>query len=65
VGGGSSMMRAAPLPRCTVTGVVTVVNLPHVLGILAVKPVVRLWALGTRVKNPTPKSLVWDPTPRF
>ena len=40
------MMRAAPLQRCTVTGVVTVVSLPRVLGVQAVKPVVRLWALG-------------------
>ena len=46
VGGGSSLMRAAPLQRCTVTGVVTVVSLPRVLGVQAVKPVVRLWALG-------------------
>jgi len=47
VGGCSSLMRAAPLPRCTVTGVVTVVSLPRVLGVPAVKPAVRLWALGT------------------
>jgi len=46
VGGCSSLMRTAPLPRCTVTGVVTVVSLPRVLGVPAVKPAVRLWALG-------------------
>jgi len=51
VGGGSSLaatkeMRAAPLPRCAVTGVVAVVSLPRVLGIPAAKPAVRLWALG-------------------
>ena len=40
------MMRAAPLLRCTVTGVVTVVCLPRVLGVLAVTPVVLLWAFG-------------------
>jgi len=38
-------MRAAPLPHCTVTCVVAVVSLPHVLGVLAVKPAERLWAL--------------------
>ena len=46
VDGGSSLMRAAPLPCCTVTDVVTVVSLPRVLGVPAVKPAVQLWALG-------------------
>jgi len=46
VGGCSSLMRAAPLPRCTVTAVVTVVSLQRVLGVPAVKPAVRLLALG-------------------
>ena len=46
VGEGSSLMHEAPLPRCTVTGVVIVVSLPRVLGVLAVKPAVQLWALG-------------------
>jgi len=32
--------------RCNVTGVVTVVSLPRVLGVLTVIPAVRLWALG-------------------
>ena len=31
-------MRAAPLPRCTVTGVVAVVSVPRVLGVLAAQP---------------------------
>ena len=43
VGGGLSLvdrkgMSAAPLPRCTVTGVVAVVTLPCVLGVPAAKP---------------------------
>ena len=31
-------MRAAPLPRCTVTGVTAVVSVPHVLGVPAAQP---------------------------
>jgi len=46
VGRCSSLMRVAPLPHCTVTGVVTVMSLPRVLGIPVVKLIVRLWALG-------------------
>ena len=42
-GGGTSLaarkgMRAAPLPRCTVTGVTAVVSVPHVLGVPAAQP---------------------------
>jgi hypothetical protein len=40
-------MRVASLPRCTVTSMVTVVSLPRVLGVPAVKPAVQLWALGS------------------
>ena len=39
-------MRVAPLPHCTVTGVVTVMSLPRVLGIPAVELILRLWVLG-------------------
>ena len=46
VGRGVSLMHVVPLPRCTVTWVVTVVSLPRVLGVPAVKPAVRLWAFG-------------------
>ena len=31
-------MRAAPLPRCTVTGVAAVVSVPRVLGVPAAQP---------------------------
>ena len=31
-------MRAAPLPRCTVTGVTVVVSVPRVLGVPAAQP---------------------------
>jgi len=42
-GGGTSLaarkgMRAAPLPRCTVTGVTAVVSVPCVLGLPAAQP---------------------------
>ena len=42
-GGGTSLaarkgMRAAPLPRCTVTGVTAVVSVQRVLGVPAAQP---------------------------
>ena len=46
-------MRAAPLPRCTVTGVTAVVSVPRVLGTARRKEfllhhqLLLLWALGS------------------
>jgi len=51
-GGGTSLaarkgMRAAPLPRCTVTGVTAVVSVPRVLAVPAAQPASSVWALGS------------------
>jgi len=57
-GGGTSLaarkgMRAAPLPRCTVTGVTAVVSVPRVLGVPAAQPAAA--SVGARLPlNPEP-----------